>query len=237
MNTYAQSLERERIKLGFTQNEMAQKLDMSLSNYKKIITGATSNISLYVAHKMHEMTGKWTFELCGEKNDEIKFIQAFRTLSDSQKRFVLEVLELENELSEQEINAEDYITVFVPTGNMEDGMVYDSTNVIHVNAATYRQKYGDDVFCGIQITSSHLHPVYNAGDILIICRKPVRDGDTGVFFNKESGRVYIRKLINTNPCILAPVNGYGNIITIDSNNPEDMAKWVKFGYVLCKMRV
>lgn len=237
MNTYAQSLERERMKLGFTQNEMAQKLDMSLSNYKKIITGATSNISLYVAHKMHEMTGKWTFELCGEKNDEIKFIQSFRTLTDTQKRFILGVLDFENDLVEQESNTEDYITVFVPTGNMEDGMIYDSANVIHVNASAYRKKYGDDVFCGIQITSSHLHPVYNAGDILIICRKPVRDGDTGVFFNKASGRVYIRKLLNTNPCILAPVNGYGNIITIDTNNPEDMTNWVKFGYVLCKMRI
>lgn len=236
MKNYAINMENERIKLGLTQGEMAQKLDMSLSNYKKIITGATLNINLYVAHLMHELTGKWTFELCGEPSEEMELVQKIRTLSNAQKRFVSALIDLESEFAEKSQAPEKFISVFVPTGNMEDGMIYDSSNVIKVDAAPYLEKYGDDVFCGIQITSSHLHPVYNAGDILLICRKPIRDGDTGIFFHKDSGRMYIRKLLNTNPCILAPVNGYGNIITIDANNPEDMDNWVKFGYVLCKMR-
>lgn len=34
VKTYAESIESERSRLGLTQSEMAQKLDMSLSNYK-----------------------------------------------------------------------------------------------------------------------------------------------------------------------------------------------------------
>lgn len=237
IRNYAESMELERSKLGLTQNEMAQRLDMSLSNYKKIISGETSNISLYVAHRMHELTGKWTFELCGEPSEEMHFIQKLRSLTDTQKRFINSILDIENQFIEKYDNPDDYISVYVPTGNMEDGMIYDSSNIIKVNAGPYRKKFGDDLSCGIKITSNHLHPVYNEGDIILICHKPIRDGDTGIFLNKETSRIYIRKLIQTHPYTLLPVNGYGNIITIDQSNKDDMEKWVMIGYVICKMLV
>lgn len=236
IKTYAESIESERSKLGLTQSEMAKELDMSLSNYKKIISGGTSSISLYVAHRMHELTGKWTFELCGEHSEELEIMQKIRSLSDSQRRFIDAVLDIESEMAVQRTGSEDYISVFVPTGNMEDGMIYDSSNVIKVNAAEYRKRFGESLDYGVEITSSHLHPVYNTGDIVLVSRSPIRDGDTGIFYNKETGRMYVRKLIQTNPCTLAPINGYGSTLTIDQHDPADMAKWFKAGRVLCKMR-
>lgn len=236
IKTYAESIESERSRLGLTQSEMAQKLDMSLSNYKKIISGSSSNISLYVAHLMHELTGKWTFELCGEHSEELEIIQKIRSLSDSQRRFIDAVLDIESKMAVQCTDSEDYISVFVPTGSMEDGMIYDSSNVIKVNAAEYRKRFGESLDYGIEITSSHLHPVYNTGDIVLVSRAPIRDGDTGIFYNKETGRMYVRKLLQTNPCTLVPINGYGSTLTIDQRDPVDMARWFKVGRVLCKMR-
>lgn len=235
IKNYAQSMERERNKLGITQSEMAKKLDMSLSNYKKIISGESSNINLYVAHLMHELTGKWTFELCGEHTEELELLQKIRSLSESQKRYINAILDMEVETAEKFDDPDDYISVFVPTGNMEDGMIYDSSHIIKINIAPYRKKFGEDLDYGIKITSTHLHPVYNEGDILLISRKPIRDGDTGIFYNKDNGKIFIRKLIKENSCQLVPVNEYGSLITIDPANENDMEKWVKFGRVLCKI--
>lgn len=237
VRNYAQSMEIERVRLNLTQNEMAKKLDMSLSNYKKIISGESSTISLYVTHLMHELTGKWTCELCNEHNEELEILEKYRLLSSSQRNFINAILDIEAELSQDTESEEDYISVFVPTGNMEDGMVYDSSNLIHVNAASYKKKFGDFLHYGLKITSSYLQPVYNPGDILLICKSPARDGDTGVFFNKSSGRVYFRKLHQSSSTILLPVNNYGSEIEIGAHDDCSENNWINFGRVLCKMRI
>ncbi len=230
------NVEKERILRKLTQSQMAKKLEMSLSGYKKMISGATVKIDLYTAQLMRNLTGKWLFELIDDYNEDTELILKLRHLSPSQKDFIKGILDFETEFFSFHENAEDYITVFIPTGNMEDGMIYDSVHYTKVNAASYRKKFGSDLYCGIKITSNHLHPVYNLGDILLICRKPIREGDTGIFFNRENGRIYIRKYQPAAPWILEPINGYGEILTIDQYDHNDMKKWIKFGYVLTKMR-
>ena len=128
------------------------------------------------------------------------------------------------------------ISVLIPTGNMTDGMILDSYNVEKLDVSNYRKAFGDALHIGIRITSNHLHPVYNKGDILLISRNPIRDGDTGIFINAQTKRAYIRKLHQTNPCELTPINNYGETFYVDSDNVDDMSKWIKFGHVLCKVR-
>lgn len=232
------NVEKERISQKLTQAQMAKKLDMSLSGYKKMVSGVTTKIDLYTAQLLHEMTGKWIFELIDDygEDEDTEIILKLKELSARQKKFISGIVDFEVEFSSSHQNESDYITVFVPTGNMEDGMIYDSSHYFKMNAAAYRQKFGDDLYCGIQVTSDHLHPVYNIGDILLICRKPIREGDTGIFLNKETGRAYIRKLQPSASWVLEPINGYGEPIIIDSNNEADLEKWIRFGYVLTKMR-
>ena len=100
----------------------------------------------------------------------------------------------------------------------------------------YIEKYGERLPGGIRITSNHLHPVYIKGDIIGISKRPPRDGDTCVLVNKKNGRAYIRKFIQSEPCRMEPINGYGDIITIDPNNPDEMRKWVMFGVVITVLR-
>ena len=115
-------------------------------------------------------------------------------------------------------------------------MILDSYNVEKLDVSNYRKAFGDALHIGIRITSNHLHPVYNKGDILLISRNPIRDGDTGIFINAQNKRAYIRKLHQTNPCELTPINNYGETFYVDSDNVDDMSKWIKFGHVLCKVR-
>ena len=230
------NVEKERVRCNLTQAQMAKKLDMSLSGYKKMISGVTSKIDLYTAYLLQKITGKWIFELIEDFEEDTDMILKLKEMSQSQKNFIKGIIDFEISFSAPHESREDFITVFVPTGNMEDGMIYDSSHFYKVNAGSYRQKFGDDLYCGIQVTSDHLHPVYNLGDILLICRKGIREGDTGIFLNKETGRAYIRKLHTRASWILEPINGFGKPIVIDTQDEANTQKWIRFGSVLTKMR-
>ncbi len=236
VSNFILNVEKERLKQNLTQAQMAKKLEMSLSGYKKMVSGVTAKVDLYTVYLMQHMTGKWIFELIDDYQEDTEIILKLKELSLRQKNFIEGIIDFEIEFSVSHENCNDYITVFVPTGNMQDGMVYDSSNFFKINAASYRKKFGDDLYCGIQVTSDHLHPVYNLGDILLVCRKSVREGDTGIFFNKENGRAYIRRLMPASSWILEPINGYGEPIAIDRHNETESAKWIRFGYILTKIR-
>ncbi len=233
---FALNMERERVERGLTQQEMADKLEMSLSSYKRIINCETSKIDLYVIYKLYQLTGKLAYEFTGVSDEYLELKKKIMNLTPSQISYIGTLIDFERAFADIHEGAEDYVTVYVPTGNMEDGMLYDSANVEKVNIGAYRRRFGSSISCGIRVTSNHLHPVYNKGDILLLSKRAIRDGDTGVFINRETGRAYIRKFYQTSPCILEPVNGYGELFYVDSGDKEEMDKWIKFGCVVAKIR-
>lgn len=233
---FAENIEKERVHLGLTQKQMANELDLSLSAYKRIITCSTEKIDLYVIYKLYLLTGKLAYEFTETSDMYLDLKKKIMGLSPSQISYIDALIDFEKSFAELHADFDDYVTVYVPTGNMEDGMIYDSASIEKVNIASYRKKYGSRISCGVKITSNHLHPVYNRGDILLISRTTIRDGDTGIFINKETGCAYIRKFYQTSPCRLEPVNEYGEIFFVDSNSVEEMSKWIKFGCVISKIR-
>lgn len=241
VDNFAANIEIERAKLGLTQLEMAQKLEMSLSSYKNMINGISANIPIYVALLVYMITGKQFFELCGYITPEIQLMIDFCKLPNYRQKAIMSLVSLEAELSMDGCkltskSEKNLIPLYTFTGNMTDGMIYDSTNIQPFNIGEYKQIYGDLIDCAIKITSNHLHPVYHSGDILLVhCVSP-RDGDTGIFINREDGRVYIRKLRQTSPVQLIPINGNGKIIYVDDQEPKEMKKWIKFGHVITKIR-
>lgn len=233
---FAENIEQERYNLGLSQKEMADELDLSLSAYKRIISQSIEKIDLYTCYRLYQMTGKTAYDFMNISEQRLQMNHKMDSLSPSQLSFIDSVVDFEKMFAELHDDAEDYITVFIPTGNMEDGMIYDSSNVKKENIAAYRKKYGSQISCGIKITSNHLHPVYNLGDTILISRRPVRDGDTGVFVNRDNGCVYIRKFHQTNPCMLEPINEYGETFYVNSKDKADMDRWAKFGTVIAKIR-
>lgn len=220
---FIDNIEKERVRLNLTQAQMAQKLDMSVSNYKKLIAGQYRRPNLFLAQRLYELTGKLLFEFFDLDSPKLNAISKFMKLSDTQCSFIEGIMDFELSFSApKEENADDYLTVFIPTGNCEDGMIWDSANVRKVNIAPYRKRYGSQINAGIEVTSNHLTPVYHMGDILLISRRPPRDGDTTIFLNTENGRVYLRRFIQQVPRILQPINGYGESFYIDPYNEDEV---------------
>ena len=237
LQNFTVNLEKERIRLNLTQGQMAEKLDMSLSNYKKLVAGQYQRPNLFLAKHLYELSGKMLFEFFDFYTPQLNTIKKLTRLSDSQRNFIESIIDFELEFSSKSCDEpEDYLNVLVPTGNFEDGMIWDSADIKKVNIAPYRKKYGSQIHIGVEITSNHLSPVYCLGDIILISRRPPRDGDTGVFINKETGRAYIRRFLQQNPRVLEPVNGYGESFYVDPHDEDETLKWIKYGVILTKMR-
>ena len=183
-NNISTNIERERTKLGMSQAQFAKALDMSLSTYKRIANGESSRIDVYTAYLIYKLTGRFSCELTGFNDDVINLVKRIKKLSKSQRILIDSIIDTELALSaykDESSHTEDLISVLIPTGNMTDGMILDSYNVEKLDVSNYRKAFGDALHIGIRITSNHLHPVYNKGDILLISRNPIRDGDTGIF--------------------------------------------------------
>lgn len=233
------NLEKERISKNYSQAAWAEMIGMSLSSYKRFISGGSTKIDILTAFKIYEFTGKTLLELAEQRNDVINTSLKLNYLSNQQLKFIDYVIDFERNflLSIKQDEIDDYISVIIPTGDMHDGMIYDSANVENVNIKSYRSRLNKEINFGVKITSNHLHPVYNLDDIILVSTSPIRDGDIGIFFNKINQRIYIRKFHQTSPCKLEPINNYGQTFYVDPNNKSDMDQWTKIGKVIAKIRL
>ncbi|MDD6039207.1 MAG: helix-turn-helix domain-containing protein [bacterium] len=236
---FVTSMERERVRLGLTQAQLAGKLNISLSGYKKMVAGETTKIDMHTAFIMCELSGRMMNELCMAESvsEPVQLYRKIRRLTKEQIDFVESIVDFENEFLSSVADMTDYISVLVPTGCLEDGMIWDSVIVEKMNIAGYRKKYGNLIHCGLKVTSNHMLPAYHVNDVLLLTKRAPRNGDIGIFIDKEEGRAYIRKFHQTNICRLEPINHYGVTFEVDDKCEKDIHKWMPFGCVLTKVRL
>ena len=120
------NLERERFKLGYSQQDMAKALDMSLSSYKRLANGDTGKVDVYTVYKLSQLTGKMFYELCGESSDLFQTYDRMRSLSPTQLHFIESLVQFEFDFARNletvpSVSREDYTTMIIPSGNMHDG--------------------------------------------------------------------------------------------------------------------
>lgn len=237
LDYFANSIETERVRLGYTQTEFAKQLGISISTYKNIINRQTNSFNIVLVPKLFELTGKYLYELLGIENQETRILKQFRRLTDRQKAYIESKIDFETEFSclhPQE--TECYLNVLRLTGNMQDGMILDSAYEEHLYCPNFIRKQEDILHCGLRITSNHLHPVYVQGDVLGISKRPPRDGDTCILIHRETRRCYIRKFCQGEPCSFVPINDYGEPIFVNKSDKNDLLQWIKFGIVIAVFR-
>ncbi len=92
---FIDNIEKERVRLNLTQAQMAQKLDMSVSNYKKLIAGQYRRPNLFLAQRLYELTGKLLFEFFDFDSPKLNAISKFMKLSDTQRSFIEGIIDFE----------------------------------------------------------------------------------------------------------------------------------------------
>lgn len=234
---FVKRMEYERARMGFTQSEMAEQMGMSASGYKKIISGETKKVDLQMVHRLSRMTDMYMFDLLEQDNTIIRLARKMNDLIPTQLKLLELILDYERQFTYENGKPEEsFITVMEPTADVKDGMFWDSMIMYKVEAGEYQRRYGGKISCGIRVNSNYMVPAYIKGDILLICKEPIQDGDVGIFVDKKSGKAYVRKYRRATPSILEPVADYGENYYIDEEDSTDVMNWIKFGKVIAKIR-
>lgn len=233
-NEFILNLERERLRLGLSQVNWAEALGLSVSAYKRIISGKNNKIDFFLAYRLYKITGKMFFEFCGLSSERLDLIAKIRRLALPQVNFINDMVDFE--LQYTNTYSPDSLNVIIPVGSIEDGMIYDSCALEMLEVPDLFSRFGVSISHGLRITSNHLNPVYHNGDILLISKRPPHDGDIGIFICNDTHRAYIRILRFGSPCRLIPINGYGETIYIDVADPVQANRWLRYGVVVSKLR-
>lgn len=233
---FIENVERERTLRGWTQQEMAEKLEMSVSGYRKMISGQTESIALFTAYRVSEIFQIPIPILCGSKEyrDCVveKIYQTPKSICNRVEYYLDYVAKIQDAQKKQAalLGKGKIIDIFTLTGYMQDGMYLSSSSV---ERKMLPKCFGDRIVKGFKVTENTLLPVYAKGDILLIEENASRDGDIAVFLNLNTRRIYFRKLVMKNNFELHPINRRGEVITIPQ---EQRNEWFDYGCVVTHIR-
>ncbi len=226
--TFIESLERERVLRGWSQQEMANKLEMSVAGYRKMVAGMTETVSLYTAFRASEVFEIPIRCLCGMNRVEDRIQQKIMRSPEAVRNKVEYLLDYEERARKyQKEHREEYvINLYELTGYMEDGMYVDSSNVRKLRI---KDNYGGRVTKGLLVTENSFMPVYARGEVILIEEKVGRNGDTIVTKNLKTNNIYIRKVIVNNGFELHPIHGRGEVFRFGQ---DQRSEWFDYGRVV-----
>lgn len=92
-NIFIERFEQQRDKLGLSQSEMAEKLGMSHSSYKRLINGETSTKAYDVAIRFYHLTGTSIFGYDTNISRQHKLLSKMSGMTDKDLDFVEQVID------------------------------------------------------------------------------------------------------------------------------------------------
>lgn len=234
-NAFIDTLERERTLRGWTQWEMADKLEMSVPGYRKMVSGLTDSISLYTAYRASVILNIPIPVLFGSQDFKDQLYDKLYHMPISTCRRVDYYLEHDEKLRLLQNTSENkgrMIDVVTLSGYMKDGMDFDSGIIEQV---CIPEHFSSKITRGFRVTENSLLPVYAKGDILLLDEDMARSGDTTVVLHMKTRKIYIRKIIvkDVNCYELHPVHGRGKIITI---HQSERTEWFDYGRIITVLR-
>lgn len=88
------NIESERIRLGLTQAQMAEAIGMSLSSYKRMLSGEMNLRASLVIRNLYFLTGKYCWEFMEIKTPDLALSKKIRKLSPEQIEVVGKLVDL-----------------------------------------------------------------------------------------------------------------------------------------------
>lgn len=202
-----------------TLNALSVKADLSEDTLRSIIYGKSQDIKLSTLIKIADVFGCSIDDLIGRpiySKEERSFISRMRRLSARSQHSIQFILDFEEKTTlYKSASGKDIIKVYLPIGNMKDGMFYDSSITEDLDISEYPDALKEDTSFALKIISNHFEPIYYPNDILLFSRKHLPEyGDITLYLD-DNQRIYIRRYTEKG---LEPINNFGEIIPFDKYN-------------------
>lgn len=163
--------------------------------------------------------------------DEPELIHKIHSLSPRSVQFLEAMADVELALTVRtKQQSQTLIPIVVPTGAMEDGMIYDSLLTEYIDISPYLKQFGSQLFCAFKIIGNQFQPTYLDGDLLLVGRnQQPHYGTVGIFLHHN--QLYLRRYVTESPLQLESINE--NHFFEPIKHPEE---WTLFGCVLTVIR-
>lgn len=89
---FSDVLERERIQRDMSQKEMADVLNISLSSYRRIVTGESTYVPIEMIINAHRLTGMWLYQMLGESTDNTNALDKYMLLDEYDQETIREMV-------------------------------------------------------------------------------------------------------------------------------------------------
>lgn len=203
------TLQKSKISLSY----LSAQADISEDTLRSIIYGKSQDIKLSsilkIAHvldcSLDSLIGRSLYSI-----QEENMIKQLRNLSEHSLRTVQVLINLEEKTTLQNSGTgKETISVFIPTGNMKDGIFYDNSRFESLDITNYPQELKNKLAFGMKIISPHFEPIYFMNDILLLSLDSAPEVNDIVLSVNDEGRMFLRKLT---PFGLEPINRFGKKI-------------------------
>ena len=217
-NTIVHSINELMYQKGWTIKQLSEKSELPNESVKKLVGGRINNPTIYTLIKISTALDCSLDSLI---NWESLFNFHSRMFPKRTLTLLREIADLEMYLAMQDKTYHTrQIPIMIPTGVLQDGMIFDSANYEPIDISKYMEDLQENIMCGFKISGTRLHPTYLNNDILLISQdRYPQSGENGIFLIGK--RVYLRTYIhdpsqNPSKHKLLPVNGYGSPIEIEN---------------------
>lgn len=214
---YFRNILRQKLKeKKLTLNALSLRADLPEDTLRSIIYGKSQDVKLSTMTKIADVLNCALDELAGRSpysEEELEIFERLHRLSGHSLRKMEFILNFEEETTLQpSIHGTQKIPIYLPTGNMKDGMFYDSSSIEFLDISNYPHELRNEADFGIKIISPHYEPVYYINDILLLSKKRTPEFNDTILYIDSAGRLYIRKYSQIG---LEPVNDFGSWIPND----------------------
>lgn len=216
LDFFKETLRKELREKKLTLNALSANADLSEDTLRSVIYGKSQDIKLSTIIKIADVFQCSIDDLIGRQfytEEERTIISQMRHLSERSKQSVRFILDFEEKTSlSKSSNGKDIIKVFLPTGNMKDGMFYDSSTTENLDISEYPNALKENIAFALKIVSNHFEPIYYPNDILLFSRKHLPEYGDITFYIDNDQKIYIRKYTEQG---LEPINDFGKIIPLN----------------------
>ena len=173
-----------------TKEELAEMCDLPVETIKNIYYGKTPDPKVSTVMKISNALQISVNSLMGNEecvDEEKTLLQYFRLSGTHGKSLILLTAKYEalTAKEEREMEGKHLIPCLIPKGDLEDGLVYDSCEVVEIYTTD------PNAYTAIKVLTNDLVPVYCTGDVILISNRFPKEGECGVFYS--NGKAYIRK--------------------------------------------
>lgn len=211
---------------------LASLSDLSEDTLRSIIYGKSQDIKLSTLLKIADVLHCSIDELINRNRypQEVKkLFERILKLPKSSIKTIQTIITLEEKrLLQKSVYGKEIIPVFIPKGNMQDGMYYDGNVFESLDITNYPVKLKNETNYGIKIQTDYFEPIYYTNDIILISSGNTPKKSDIVIYVNNIGKIFIRQLTDFG---LEPVGNYGELIPM-----KDIKNYTPLGIVIKTIR-